>query len=272
MRWGAERGMMLRTIISMMGGGLVLGPKTLAYSTVVTSRGGSLTPNELLYLTTFETSLGSDLDEFDRLYIHGLNDSIAARTSFVNPSTTAITPVNNPTFSPSEGYQSNGSTSYLDHNVAESALVKYTQNSNSFFLYSLSNISEIANEYGVFNGASIITSCIINSSTISYLGNNTSIGSINFTSNTNSLGLFGCLRVNNSMTNYKNSVSYNSYTSSPQALSNLNFYSLCRNENGSPVIFSTKKHALIGYGSSNINQSNFYNAVQALGTSIGWAV
>ena len=140
----------------MMGGGLVIGPKTLAYSTVVTSRGGSLTANELLYLTTFETSLGSNLDEFDRLWIHGLNNDVAARTSFVNPSSTIITAVNSPTFTANQGYQGNGSTSYLNTNYNPSTQgVKYTLSNASGFAYIGNNVIETRVAFGSLGSGAV---------------------------------------------------------------------------------------------------------------------
>lgn len=264
--------MILNSIISMMGGGVVLGPKTLAYSTVVNSRGGSLTTNELIYLTTFESSVGSDLDEFDRLWIHGLSNDVAARTSFVNPSTTAITAVNSPTFTAGKGYTGNGATAYLNHNVTEASLVKYTQNSNSFFLYCNSNISEAVNEYGIFNPITTsITSAFVNSTTFAYLGNNLSTGTLVQTSNVNSIGLFHCKRTGTLLQNYKNATLWHSYTAASTALQADNIYSLGRNNtNLGPQLFSTKQHCLIGYGSGAISTVNFNNAVQTLGNSLGW--
>ena len=91
-------------------------PFTTAFKAAVISNGGTLTATEEGYLKTFETSMGSDLLEFDRLWIHGLSNEIAAKTSFVNPLSTAATAINLPTFTPSEGFQGNGATNYIDTN------------------------------------------------------------------------------------------------------------------------------------------------------------
>ena len=249
-----------------------LSPQTYvqAFTDTVINRGGSLTANEITYLTTFEASVGEDLAEFDRLYIHGLSDNIAARTSFVNPSSTLITAVNSPTFNPYIGYQSNGITSYLDHNVTEASLVKYTQNSNSFFLYSHNNITEVANEYGIYNYPNL-TAAFINSPSFAYLGNNFLIPEITQTANLNSVGLFECKRTGSLLQNYKNATLWHSYTASAQPLQSYNIFSLARNNPAvGAEVFSTKQHGLIAYGSGLINTVNFNNSVQTLGTSLGW--
>jgi len=242
-----------------------------AYFNQVTSNGGSLTNAEKTYINTFIGALGTDFAEFDRLWIHGLSNSVAARTSLANPTSTMITAVNSPTFTASQGFTGNGSTSYLNHNVNENALTKYTQNSNSIFVYSRSNISEAKNEYGVYDGSNI-TANIINSSSIAYTANNMNIANVAFGSNTNSLGLFFSKRVATALTSFKNGVSLFTNTIASTPLCALQMYSLARNQSGAPNSNSTKQHAAIGYGSGSINQATFYTALQALGTSIGWAV
>ncbi len=256
----------------MMGGGLVLGPKTLAYSTVVTSRGGSLTPNELLYLTTFETSLGSILDEFDRLWIHGLSDNVAARTSFVNPSSTIITAVNSPTFIANQGYQGNGSTSYLNTNYNPSTQgVKYTTNNASALSYILDNVIG-GTSIGTFNGASTGPFLLpqASSNIPVYFINNSPIDT---NGSGNSLGLSTINRYNSSSADfYKNGVLNSSSSKASTAIPNLSVFLSGLNNNGTFSSAFAGKISVSGLGSSNYNQSNFYNAIQALGTSIGWAV
>lgn len=256
----------------MMGGSLVLGPKTLAYSTVVTSRGGSLTTNELLYLTTFETSVGSDISEFDRLWIHGLSDSVAARTSFVNPSSTILTAVNSITFTAGIGYQGNGINQYLDTNFNPSTQgVKYTLNNASIGIYSRTNLSATQLEIGLVSAANQSILDIRDGDTF-YSGLNepgTNISS----SNTDSRGFFvGNRFASNSVNQLKNGVVTKTGTNASNVIPSLNVYLGCINVNNAANLFSTRQFSFSFLGSSNINQLNFYNAVQALGTSIGWAV
>lgn len=271
MRWSAERGMILNSIISMMGGGVVVGPYTSAFSAQVTSRGGSLTDNELTYLSTFEASVGSDLAEFDRLWIHGLSNDVAARTSFVNPSSTIITAVNNPTFTANQGYQG-GAGMYLNSNFNPSIDgVKYQRNSAGIFVYSLTNAAfdsvEIGNQIGANYSYILCRSAA-----------GLSIFALNSTNDTNittsdSLGLFQVLRTGSTPYSlYKRNVLLSTVNQASAALANQSYYILARNTNGSATFQSYRSISASGFSSSNINQSNFYSALQALGTSIGWAV
>lgn len=257
----------------MMGGALVLGPKTLAYSTVVTSRGGSLTTNELLYLTTFETSLGSDLDEFDRLWIHGLSNNIAARTSFVNPTSTIITAVNSPTFTAGIGYQGNGSTSYLTTNYNPfTDGVKYTLNNASMFVYIRENIVSLTCAMGAFTGGNtglLMYPQYASNQGLYYINN---APPDNLTTQ-NSRGLSSCIRTSNLNTvGYKNGVISGANARVSNNMPNTNIFILGQSTAGTIAAAYSGTVSASGLGSSNYNQLTFYNAVQALGTSIGWAV
>ena len=124
-----------------------------AYFNQVTSNGGSLTNAEKTYINTFIGALGTDFAEFDRLWIHGLANSVAARTSLANPTSTMITAVNSPTFTASQGYTGNDVNSYLESNFNPSiGTNKYTRNSCSFGVYSLTNTNELAIDIGLYDG------------------------------------------------------------------------------------------------------------------------
>lgn len=247
-------------------------PFTSAFVTTVVGRGGSLTSAEESYLRTFETSVGSDLAEFDRLYIHGLSNNVAARTSFVNPTSTIITAVNNPTFTPNVGYNSNGSTSYLDSNFNPSTQgAKFTQNNASAYIYSLTNNDAIAADFGVVVGPNYLQALIrIFNLYYTYLNDAATDPSI---SSANSRGLFHALRDSGTTyKKYKNGALIQSLNINSTAIPSNNIYICGSNNNGSANLFTTRQYSLSAFGSKNINQSNFYNAIQALGTSIGWAV
>lgn len=256
------------------GSSISYGPYTLAFSAVVASRGGVVTDSEKGYLTTFENSMGSDLSEFDRLFIYGLSNNIAARTSFVNPSSAAATAINNPTFTPSFGYQSNLTTSYIDTNFNQlNNAVKYQQNSASYGYYvRISQGNNLTIPLGLFQNSPLNTSYNMPNFNNFYYYN------CNNTSDTNGAGLvtkgfFSSQRRNSTLIlGYKDGVQlYNGFNISTP-LVDKNFYSLCCNANGTPLYFSDNQQTLVFFGSGAINQLNFYNAVQALGTSIGWAV
>jgi hypothetical protein len=254
---------------------ITFGSRTLAYSNTIYSRGGSLTANEVTYLNTFEASVGSDLDEFDRLYIHGLSNEIAAKTSFVNPTSTMITAVNSPTFTPSVGYNSNGSTSYLNLNFnLRNDAVKFKLNDCSQFTYSRTNSASTQVDSGGSDGSNKTLMDIreIDDRSYSFINVSVSDGLSNYVA-ANSLGLFFSKRVASNLAyQYQAGVLKNTITVASTALPNISLFALALNNNGSPLYHANRQTSIRGYGSGAINQTTFYNAVQALGTSIGWAV
>lgn len=263
---------MLNAVISLMGGGF--GPYTSAFRDVVISRGGNLTSSELIHLNKFELSMGLDLSEFDRLWIHGLSNNIAARTSFVNPLSTIITAVNSPTFTSNLGYTSNGSTSYLDSNYnLLSSSFKFSRNDASLGVYINTATSGTRTEIGATGGGGGFTQIFGNrygSSTEVYANDN---GASVSASIVNSKGLTVALRSSGTSQAFvKNGTFLNTASVPSSPLSNLNLYILARNANGSANLHSLNTISLSFLASSAVNQLNFYNAVQTLGTSIGWAV
>lgn len=247
---------------------------TTNFKAVVISRGGSLTASEESYLRAFEASVGSDLAEFDRLYIHGLSNSIAARTSFVNPSSTIITEVNAPTFTANRGYQGNGTTSYLNTNFTPSTqAVKYTQNSASIFIYSRTNIAANYIDIGAIDGAnkSFMYTRHSNGNVFYPVNVSTSVGSPS-TAMADSLGLSVANINSTTLSLNKNGVQLASTTITPVAVPIIPFYLLAANNNSTAVEYSTRQISVSGMGSGLINQTTFNNAVRVLGTSIGWAV
>ena len=238
------------------------------YFDAVTANGGSLTTNEKTYINTFITALGTDFAEFDRLWIHGLANSIAARTSLVNPTSTMITAVNTPTFTASQGYNSNGSTSYLNLNYNPNANgVKLTLNSASKGTYyraiPTNNSAEgsltTVGIYNYFSAGQFRPAVNTTSDYISGLGRN---AKLNVVYRNNSTQMYANL----------NGVDSTVITQSSSSIPNNNTFALCLNYSGTPILFQAEQESVNFYGSGNINFSNLYTAIQALGTSIGWAV
>ena len=239
-----------------------------AYFNQVTTNGGSLTNAEKTYINTFIGALGTDFAEFDRLWIHGLSNSIAARTSLANPTSTMITAVNTPTFTASQGYNSNGSTSYLNLNYNPNANgVKLTLNSASKGTYyraiPTNNSAEGSlTSVGVYNYFSVGQFRVAVSTPTDYnsgLGRN---AKLNVVYRNNSTQMYANL----------NGVDSTVITQSSNSIPNNNAFAFCLNFAGTPALFQAEQESVNFYGSGNINFSNLYTAIQALGTSIGWAV
>ena len=244
-----------------------------AYFNQVTTNGGSLTNAEKTYINTFIGALGTDFAEFDRLWIHGLSNSVAARTSIANPTSTMITAVNSPTFTASQGYTGNDVNSYLESNFNPSiGTNKYTRNSCSFGIYSLTNTNELAIDIGLYDGN--FTQIRAREGGFIYLNiNDAGATQSNITSTSTSL--YSAVRTSSTINNiYKAGSLLNSYTVASSGLPNFTFYMLARHNNygGGSSDFSSRKISASFMGSGIINQANFYTAIQALGTSIGWAI
>ena len=268
---GIGRG--ISPLLKKASGGVSLPPFTSAFVITVVGRGGVVTDAEKEYLSVFETSMGSNLAELDRFWIHGLSNNVAARTSFVNPTSTIITAVNNPTFIPNQGYQGNGSTSYLNTNYNPSTQgVKYTLNNASGFAYIGNNIVSQTVAFGSL-GSGAVSAFLYpqyNSLTPLYAIND---GGQDNTGTGNSLGLSSVLRINNTSSRlFKNGVLNGSATRSSVTIPNLPLFIGGFNLNGNLAGGSTYKFAATGFGSSAVNQTTLNNSIQTLGTSLGWAV
>lgn len=253
-------------------------PYTDAFNTVVIARGGSLTTNEVIYLHTFETSLILELPKFDRLFIHGLSNQKAALTSFVNPSTTPATAVNFPLFTPSQGFTGNGVSTYLNLNyIASTDSVNFTLNSANAGYYGRIDIG--ANGGGEIGGyATTATPCYfygitryLSQTQYSYINNTNDLGSLIYYGTTQ--GLFSWQRTTATNTNaLKNGILLGNNSAISGILPPISYYLMCLNTNNIPALFSTNQFSLSFLASGTVNQLNFYNAVQTLGTSIGWAI
>ena len=259
---------MLRVLLIRYYSPITFGSITLAYSNTVYSRGGSLTANEVNYLNTFEASVGSDLAKMDRLWIHGLSNEIAAKTSFVNPTSTMITAVNSPTFTANIGFTGNGATSYLNTNFNPATHgVNYTLNNASIFYY------ERATILGTYCGIGEQQSYLFpNLSGSAYFTINNGASNNTFIVANSKGFIFADRSSNNLTTCYKNGVFKSTLNNTATNFATNNFYLLALLQGGAALYPSPGNVALSGIGGTGINQSNFYNAVQALGTSIGWAV
>ena len=239
-----------------------------AYFNQVTSNGGSLTNAEKTYINTFIGALGTDFAEFDRLWIHGLSNSVAARTSLANPTSTMITAVNSPTFTASQGYNGNGTTSYLNTNYNPSTGgVKFTLNNASFGAYSTS----IATTISVLMGGGTTVSRIHFYPRQGYVSLNNAGTFIGHTNATN--GLRVVHRNNTTQVNqYINGTLTFTDAITSTSIPNSNIAISCTLFNGIPTDLYNTNVASSFIGSGAINQATFYTALQALGTSIGWAI
>lgn len=247
-----------------------LRPYTAAWYAVVISRNGTATRDELDMWNDFEATLGaSQLSEGDRLWHLALADPIAARTSFFNPTSSIMEAVNSPTHSSGFGYTGNGDNSYLNTKFnAATQGVKFTRNSNAMFFYSRTNSSSATIEMGATDATN---KCFTSLNAGAYPNNmSTGAGSPSIAI-ANTTGLFWNERTGStSSALYRNnSLLQTSAIASTGLVNNENFLGSV-NLGGTPLLFSSRQYSLAGFVSGATNKTNYYTAIQELGTNKGW--
>lgn len=80
-------------------------------------------------------------DTYDRLYLSCVHNSAAAALNAIDPTTGTLTQVSSPTFTADQGWNGNGTSSYLNLSVAPSALTKFTQDNACVGAWSLTSLA-----------------------------------------------------------------------------------------------------------------------------------
>lgn len=228
-------------------------------------------------VNTFILTLKADgnWNELDRFWLHATELQQHARVSIVNPSSTQITEVNSPTWAANQGYTGNSANMYLNSNYNISTGTKYTQNSASLGQYSRSNLTGNGGDMGVVTNGSTGAGAFVNirtsGNTFNY--NLNSANGVVGAANSDSRGLFVSVRTaSNAQSSYKNGVQQSTNTNASTTPPNLSAFLMAYNQNGTPLGFTGRQNSVHFFGSSAINQSTFYDAVQSLAISIGFNV
>ena len=252
-----------------------------AYNTGVNYQGDTLTkwlsllkvqPSASLIsdLNTLINTLNSDgnLVELDRLWIFGLETEEQALLSLVNPEQGQASIFGGVTFTPNSGYSSIGIGNInlnfkplLDGN-------NYTQNNASYGIYNLFNGTNASYCMGVSYG-SLILFIPRNASNIAqgWINGNTALS----VASTNSQGLFSMYRYNSSNVEmFKNGVTAGTASVASVPLTPFNLFTLGVATSG--TYFSLGNQAIIYFGSSNINPTTMYSALQTFATARGFNV
>jgi len=235
------------------------------YITRVYAEGGTLTDVEKSAIN--ELTLNPDIGEFDRLWVHGLQNEIAARTSVVNALTAdLITNVNSTTFTAGEGFQGNGTTMYLDTNYNPNVDgVKYTLNSASLGSYHSGYTS--GSTIGAVSGGANYSLTYALSKNFIYVnqdGNGVDLGVLYGD------GLLSYERDNSSQVSANfNGVNLGLFSKGSVGVPNNNFYLCAYNSNGAASLYTTAKIAFSSIGSGAIDQAQFYTDVETLKTALG---
>lgn len=202
----------------------------------------------------------------DRMWLLANETQQAATISLVNPSSTAITEVNAPSWVAKQGYTGNGTTSYLNLNFDLTTATQYSLDSSSLGVYLRTNAQSTGNDMGTQNSGGDITQLLARfTDDIFYTRiNNTSAAGTGNVSNTNSTGLISAARTSSStILTYRNGVQLDSDAVNSTAVPAPVVYALCRNNNGTATAFTTRQTSIIFIGSGSINQSLLFTAVES---------
>lgn len=210
----------------------------------------------------------------DRLWIFATEYQEHARINLKAPSSPQLTEITSPTWTASEGYAFNGSSSYIETNfIPSSDCEKAILNSASLGVYLRTNVSGAdVTDFGATDG-SVQSGVYAKWSDNSIMGSVHSTGPSVVSTGTSASGLTGYSRTaSNNVNFYRNGTLLGSGSASSSALPTTQMYIGAMNNNGSPLFMSTRQISMAYYGSGNIDNSALYSVFQDFATMIGFNV
>lgn len=217
--------------------------------------------------------------ELDRFWFFAHNgDSDGATVDMIDPSGHAqATKVNSPGWNAKEGFNSNGTSSYLNGNYTVSTdAVKWTQNSASFGVWMhtggdggaaarvLAGVRQGTDGYILFDNTSANITSRINQSTAS---NNAFTGTASFGNNSS----YGVTRTaSNAGSQWVNGSQVSTFTTVSNALTTLPVFFLAFNNNSTPGTYalSTWRLSVIWFGSGSVDQAEMHTRLSTAMTAI----
>lgn len=216
------------------------------------------------------TGISSTLDRF---WLPATEVEQNGTISVLNPSSTALTLVNTPTWVQYQGWTGNGTTQYVDTNYNPATNgVYFVQDNGSHGVYIRTNtaagdkiemghrnlLAKFSNITARYTGD--IISCPVNSDLTGIIGG----------ANTDARGLISGVRtVSTSYSSYKNGALVDTDTANSVALFSANYYVFCRNTDGVATSFSDRQISAAFVGAGSINQLMMYNIIQGYMTALG---
>jgi hypothetical protein len=184
------------------------------------------------------------------------------------------TAVNSPTFTTNQGFNGNGSSSYLNTNYNPTVnAVKFLQNNASFGVWRRildTTVGGGSGEMGLYQSTPLVVTRMSVSRGYNLSGFNDDSGGGDPSSSINSTGLISMNRVNSTTYNfYDNGVLHQQITKSTTGLPNLNFYIFGHNFNGSFIQPNKSQFSMVYVGENLTNeQSNFTSIFDTYLTSL----
>jgi hypothetical protein len=213
---------------------------------------------------------------FDRVWMFGVGLQIDTYTSLVNPTSTALTAVNTPTWIQWVGY-TGGSPTYLNSNFnGKTEGVNYTLNSSSLGVYRTTSSYGSALQYtdmGSYDGNLAFLSISTNTD-IGQVGScnvSNSYSNYDVATSNYSTGLWEDGRTGSaSSALYLNGTSVTSTTIASNAIPNEPFFIMALYDGGSPLYESGNTYCMAYMGSGSINHSKLSTDINKLSIILGW--
>lgn len=198
----------------------------------------------------------------------------AGQINWKSPATFTLTLVNSPTFTADEGFNSNGTTSYINTNWIASThgAGVYLQDDAGITVYTRTSGTGSGNLFGVIGAANVksigFTPKFTDNNLYSRFNN---VNTIFYSAaNATSEALYTMLRTSSTdLTVYRNSVSLGLQSKTSDGLPTLNLYLLCANNNGTAQLFTTKQASFVIIHSGSISVANLQTAIETYMDGIG---
>ncbi|CAB4165299.1 hypothetical protein UFOVP833_45 [uncultured Caudovirales phage] len=259
------------------GGGAGYDPIVLAWNAAVIAAGGSVSGARLRIWSTMWAGIRADGDLALIDYALPLcgEDSQSSLIDFIGLRT--ATAVNSPTFTASQGYAGNGTTSYVNSGFNPSTMgTAYTLNSSFLMIYDRTARTDNAavNNFGSVNaGATSATVLFPRYLTLSGAAINEISGLATATSPANAKARWWGSRTTSTLTTlYQNTTSFvSSNSTTTVSIPSLNLFIGGRNNNGSLALATTDQHAfaMAGGGLSSAQQGRLDGRVATAMAAIG---
>jgi hypothetical protein len=210
----------------------------------------------------------------DRLWIFATEHKDNAQVSIVNPWSTRITEVNNPTWTKLLGYQGDGSSSYLNSNFNPyTQAVNYKTSNASFGVYSQSNVAANGNvDIGGVDSSGIRAIYQDSQNALGQVSVNINDNGGEFAAISNSLSLICTQRISsNTIYTYQRGLRFGTISYTVAGIPNIIVNILSYNNDGSPSLFGTRAVSLVYLGGA-MDQFLFYHRIQTFATKIGFNV
>jgi len=192
-----------------------------------------------------------------------------------NPNSYQAILVNSPSFLANNGFQSNGTSSYVNENWAPSDGVNFQLNDASEFIWMNTNLNGVVGAFLYGSGESGGQNASLlerDSSTTIYPRINASTSGYNVNANNPTVGLYGVHRANSTACAFsKNGVVIFNFSTTSTSRSSQKSYTLARNNNGTAMNFLNSGYysfRLSGKNISGVKLTSLYTAINTYITSI----